>query len=78
MYLTGPAADQLTAALGGTGVELVRSADLEDALTRAAGAAGPGATVLLAPACASFDAYSDYEERGDHFRALVRAIEASA
>jgi UDP-N-acetylmuramoylalanine--D-glutamate ligase len=31
--------------------------------------------VLLAPACASFDQYRDFEERGEHFRALVRAIE---
>ena len=30
--------------------------------------------VLLSPACASFDQYSDFEARGDHFRALVRAL----
>jgi len=77
VYLTGPAADPIAAALEPTGVELIRCTDLEDALTRAAGAAGAGATVLLAPACASFDAYSDYEERGDHFRSLVRALEAA-
>jgi UDP-N-acetylmuramoylalanine--D-glutamate ligase len=38
---------------------------------RAAAAADAGDVVLLAPACASFDAYRDFEERGDHFRALV-------
>ena len=32
----------------------------------------PGEVVLLAPACASFDQYRDFEERGEHFRALVR------
>ena len=36
--------------------------------------AAPGEVVLLAPACASFDAYRDYEERGEHFRALVEAL----
>jgi UDP-N-acetylmuramoylalanine--D-glutamate ligase len=30
--------------------------------------------VLLSPACASFDQYSDFEARGDHFRALVEAL----
>jgi UDP-N-acetylmuramoylalanine--D-glutamate ligase len=30
--------------------------------------------VLLAPACASFDQYKDFEERGDHFRAIVASL----
>jgi len=41
---------------------------------RASGAAAP--VVLLSPACASFDQFRDYEERGDVFRALVREIAA--
>jgi UDP-N-acetylmuramoylalanine--D-glutamate ligase len=32
--------------------------------------------VLLSPACASFDAYRDFEQRGEHFRALVKALQA--
>jgi UDP-N-acetylmuramoylalanine--D-glutamate ligase len=40
----------------------------------AATAARRGEIVLLAPACASFDAYRDYEERGEHFRALVQEL----
>ena len=47
---------------------------MADALQAAAADAQPGETVLLAPACASFDAYRDYEERGEHFRALVREL----
>ncbi|MEJ7876653.1 MAG: UDP-N-acetylmuramoyl-L-alanine--D-glutamate ligase, partial [Solirubrobacterales bacterium] len=78
VYLTGPAGDPIAAALDSTGVDLVRCADLADALSRAHTAASPGHTVLLAPACASFDAYSDYEARGDHFRRLVREIEEAA
>ena len=34
-----------------------------------------GEVVLLSPACASFDAYRDFEERGEHFRALVEGLE---
>jgi UDP-N-acetylmuramoylalanine--D-glutamate ligase len=40
----------------------------------AAAAAQPGETVLLAPACASFDAFADYEERGRRFRELVEEL----
>ncbi|MEJ7876357.1 MAG: UDP-N-acetylmuramoyl-L-alanine--D-glutamate ligase [Solirubrobacterales bacterium] len=78
IYLTGPAGDPIAAALEPTGVDLVRCVDLPEALSRAQAAAVPGQTVLLAPACASFDAYPDYEARGDHFRDLVRGMEASA
>jgi UDP-N-acetylmuramoylalanine--D-glutamate ligase len=37
----------------------------------AAADAAPGEVVLLSPACASFDAYRDFAERGEHFRSLV-------
>ena len=54
------------------GVEVVEIvADLADAVDRAAGLARPGTTVLLSPGCASFDHYSGFEARGDHFRSLV-------
>jgi len=48
--------------------------DLEKAVRLAAKNAVPGDVVLLAPACASFDQYSDYEARGDHFRHLVEQL----
>jgi UDP-N-acetylmuramoylalanine--D-glutamate ligase len=77
VYVMGPAAEPITAAIEATGVPVRRCANLREAVTEAARAASPGATVLLAPACASFDAYRDYEARGDHFRELVHVIEAS-
>jgi UDP-N-acetylmuramoylalanine--D-glutamate ligase len=47
---------------------------LDVAVRRASLAAKPGETVLLSPACASFDQFKDYEDRGDQFRALVGAL----
>jgi UDP-N-acetylmuramoylalanine--D-glutamate ligase len=49
---------------------------LDVAVIRAAAAAVAGDTVLLSPACASFDQYRDYEARGAHFRTLVEALAA--
>ena len=72
-YLIGEAAGELRRDLGETGVELRDSGDLETAVTQAAASARAGEVVLLSPACASFDQFRDYEERGDRFRALVPA-----
>jgi UDP-N-acetylmuramoylalanine--D-glutamate ligase len=69
-YLIGEAADRLEQDLTRT-VPLHRSGDLATATRAAAAAARPGEVVLLSPACASFDQFRDYEERGDRFRALV-------
>jgi UDP-N-acetylmuramoylalanine--D-glutamate ligase len=74
-YLIGEAADALASDLAGSGVELRRSGDLESAVREAARDAVRSEVVLLAPACASFDAYRDYEERGEHFRSLVEELE---
>ncbi len=48
--------------------------DMDAALRRALNMAHPGDVVLLAPAAASFDQYKNYEERGEHFRDLVRRL----
>jgi UDP-N-acetylmuramoylalanine--D-glutamate ligase len=70
-YLIGAAADRLAADLEPAGVPLHRCGDLESAVAAARAAARPGEVVLLSPACASYDQFRDYEERGDRFRALV-------
>ena len=53
---------------------LLRVDDLGQALKAARRAARPGDVVLLSPACASYDAYTDFEERGEHFRCLVQGM----
>ena len=73
-YLIGEAAGPLAADLRGT-VALHRSGTLEQAVADASSAASPGDVVLLSPACASFDAFRDYEHRGERFRELVRGGE---
>ncbi|MEX2196883.1 MAG: UDP-N-acetylmuramoyl-L-alanine--D-glutamate ligase [Thermoleophilaceae bacterium] len=73
-YLIGQAAEPLAADLDGAGVPLHRCGDLATAVGVAAGDAEPGDVVLLSPACASFDQYGSFEQRGDHFRELVRAL----
>ena len=72
VYLIGETAGEIGAALAGAGVPLRQSGDLESAVAAARAAARPGEVVLLSPASASFDQYTDYEARGAHFRALVR------
>jgi len=76
-YLIGASADRLAAELAplaAAGIELHRCADLEDAVRRAAAAARPGEVVLLSPACASFDAFENFERRGERFREVVAAL----
>jgi UDP-N-acetylmuramoylalanine--D-glutamate ligase len=76
-YLTGASAERLATELApaiGAGVELHRCEGLEDAVRRAAAAAQPGEVVLLSPACASFDAFEDFEQRGERFREIVAGL----
>jgi UDP-N-acetylmuramoylalanine--D-glutamate ligase len=69
-YLIGEAAEGFAATLGGT--PHVVSGTLEAAVAAALAEAQPGDTVLLAPACASFDQFASFEARGEAFEALVR------
>jgi UDP-N-acetylmuramoylalanine--D-glutamate ligase len=76
-YLIGEAAERMAAELapaGEAGVEIETAGTLERAVDTAAAEAGPGEVVLLSPACASFDAFKDFEERGDRFRELVETL----
>jgi UDP-N-acetylmuramoylalanine--D-glutamate ligase len=73
-YVIGVAADDIAAALEPAGVEVARCSDLAAAVAAAAAAARPGEVVLLSPACASYDQFTDFEERGDAFRALVEEL----
>jgi UDP-N-acetylmuramoylalanine--D-glutamate ligase len=73
-YLIGATAERMAAELApavAAGVELHRCADLDDAVRRAAAAAAAGEVVLLSPACASFDSFENFEQRGERFRAVV-------
>jgi UDP-N-acetylmuramoylalanine--D-glutamate ligase len=74
VYLIGEAADELAEALAKEGVRFRHSRDLESAVAEAFADADPGEVVLLSPACASFDQFADFEERGARFRELVEAL----
>lgn len=58
-------------AVGADGPQVLRAEHLEDALDTAIGSARTGDVVLLSPACASFDEFSSFEERGRVFKQLV-------
>jgi len=68
-YLIGEAAGAFARALGDTAHEIC--GDLATATARARAEAEPGDTVLLSPAAASFDQFTDFEARGEAFRRLV-------
>ena len=71
-YLIGEAAEGFAATLGD--VPHAVCGTLEAAVRAALAEAEPGETVLLAPACASFDQFASFEARGEAFVALVREV----
>ena len=73
-YLIGEAAEDLARALAAE-VPLETAGTLEHAVTRAAAGARAGEVVLLSPACASFDQFSNFDQRGRVFQRLVKALD---
>lgn len=79
--LIGQAADEIGAAIdaakrsaAGSQTVVERAVSFDDAVARARAIARPGDVVLLSPACASFDMFPSYQERGERFRELVLAM----
>ena len=79
-YLIGAASEEFAAALASGSVTHERCVTLDKALAAAARDAAASRVsepiVLLSPACASYDQFRNFEERGDRFRELVRALVA--
>ncbi|MFV0414262.1 MAG: UDP-N-acetylmuramoyl-L-alanine--D-glutamate ligase [Oscillospiraceae bacterium] len=80
LVLMGPAAPKIEQALRGapgfeeSGLQILHAQNLPEAVQIASKKAVPGDIVTLSPACASFDAYPNFEERGRHFKQLVNAL----
>lgn len=73
VYTIGAAAGKIESQVGGA-ANIVHSGTLESAVKQASTSAQPGDIVLLAPACASFDQFQNYEHRGRVFKELVLAM----
>jgi UDP-N-acetylmuramoylalanine--D-glutamate ligase len=76
VYLNGDAAPQMAEDLAGINPPIHIFATLKEAFGAAAAAATAGQTVLLTPACASFDQFDNYEQRGEVFKQLVSSLSA--
>lgn len=74
VVVLGEAAPLLERAFAGSAIELRRAESMDDAVIKASSLAQPGDTVLLAPACSSFDMFRSYAERGDVFQQAVRTL----
>src|ERR1700736_276584 len=76
VYTIGAAAAKIESQIKGP--EVVHAETLENAIRKANAVAQSGDVVLLAPACASFDQFKNYEHRGQTFKQLVRALATEA
>ena len=72
VYTIGAAAAKIESQIKGP--EVVHAETLENAIRKANAVAQPGDVVLLAPACASFDQFKNYEQRGKMFKEIVRGL----
>jgi UDP-N-acetylmuramoylalanine--D-glutamate ligase len=77
VYTIGAAAEKIESQIGDS-AEIVHAETLDAAVKTIAATAAAGDIVLLAPACASFDQFQNYEERGRIFKQLVRALAEEA
>lgn len=81
LFLTGDTAEKIRAAVekaegyDSQALPIQETADLGQAVALARGRAEPGDVVLMSPACASFDRYKNFMERGNAFKALVGQLE---
>jgi UDP-N-acetylmuramoylalanine--D-glutamate ligase len=73
VYAIGAAAEKIQSHIKGA-TSVVPSGTIDAAVKKAAASAQPGDVVLLAPACASFDQFQNYEHRGQVFKELVLAL----
>ena len=77
VYTIGAAAEKIASQIESS-AEIVHAETLDVAVKRIAATAEAGDVVLLAPACASFDQFQNYEERGRVFKQLVQALAEEA
>ncbi|MBI4563574.1 MAG: UDP-N-acetylmuramoyl-L-alanine--D-glutamate ligase [Planctomycetes bacterium] len=73
--LLGQTADAIAAAIGPGATQILRGRSFDEAVALAVQAARKGDTVLLSPACASFDMFRNFAERGRRFKELVQSTE---
>ena len=76
LVLIGEASEKIRSALGDL-TKTIMARDLDDAVAAARAAAQAGDVVLLSPACASFDMFRDFEDRGRQFKRIVMDLEAA-
>ena len=77
VYAIGAAATKIKSQIVSSkngGPEIVHAETLENAIRKANSVAQPGDVVLLAPACASFDQFKNYEHHGQVFKEMVKAL----
>ncbi|MDD4690249.1 MAG: UDP-N-acetylmuramoyl-L-alanine--D-glutamate ligase, partial [Eubacteriales bacterium] len=80
LYLCGDTADKIESAVKssqektGKSVPIIKCASMEEATLSAAKDAASGDVVMLSPACASFDAFKNFAERGNKFKEIVKSL----